>query len=346
MSDTTQLAASPTLSRELAARAPSLSVVIPLYNEEESLPSLAGALRDALADYPGPFEVIFVDDGSRDRSFALLQEICRQEPRFKAVRLRRNSGQTAAMAAGFGQARGEVIVPLDADLQNDPGDIPVVVAKLEEGYDVVSGWRKNRQDKALTRRIPSLLANRLISRITGVGLHDYGCTLKAYRAEIVKQVHLYGEMHRFIPAYAALQGAAVTEIPVRHHPRRAGKSKYGLSRTLKVVLDLLLLKFLGTFGTRPIHFFGTTAALLWLGAIVLVGMTAYDRLVKDVFVHRNPLFLIAIFFALAGLQLVMMGLLAEIGIRTYHEAAGRTPYAVRDRLNCAEEDPPSLTEPG
>lgn len=317
-----------------AAASPPLSVVIPVFNEEQNLRALHQALAEALQPYQGGWEVIYVDDGSRDRSFAVLKEIARDDPRVIVLRLRRNSGQTAAMAAGIAEASGAVIVPLDADLQNDPADIERVVAKLEEGYDVVSGWRRERKDKGLTRRFPSWVANRLISRITGVTLHDYGCSLKAYRADVVKQLRLYGEMHRFIPAYAALEGAAVTEIPVRHHPRRAGQSKYGLSRTLKVILDLLLLKFLGTFGTRPIHFFGTVGAGLCLAGVLAGLETLWERFIYagHTWVHNNPFIILAVFLFLAGLQMIMMGLLAEIGIRTFHEASGRPAYAIRDRI--------------
>ncbi len=322
----------------LPARGPMLSVVIPVFNEEESLPSLHARLTTALEAQPRTYEILYVDDGSRDRSFAVLAALARSDPRARVIRLRRNCGQTAAMSAGFDHARGQVIVPLDADLQNDPADIDLLVSRLEEGFDVVSGWRRNRQDRGLTRRLPSWIANRIISRITGVHLHDYGCSLKAYRAEILHRVRLYGEMHRFIPAYAALEGAVVTEMPVRHHPRRHGKSKYGLSRTLKVILDLLVLKFLGSYGTRPIHFFGSTGALLCSGGLLSAFITAYDRLAKGVFVHRNPLILLAVFLFLAGLQFIMMGLLAEIGIRTYHEAGGRSIYPVRERVNFGEPD--------
>jgi len=317
-----------------APDAPLLSVVVPIYDEEENLRPLHQALTEALRSFGSRCEIIFVDDGSRDRSFALAAEIARDDPRVRVLRLRRNSGQTAAMAAGIAEAAGEIIVPIDADLQNDPVDIERLVAKLGEGYDVVSGWRKERQDGGLTRRIPSRVANWLISRMTGVALHDYGCSLKAYRADVVKRLRLYGEMHRFIPAYAALEGAAVTEIPVRHHPRRAGRSKYGLSRTLKVILDLLVLKFLGTFGTRPIHFFGTTGAALCLAGILAALETLWERFLYSghTWVHNNPFILLAVFLFLAGVQLIMMGLLAEIGIRTFHEAAGRAPYSIRERV--------------
>jgi glycosyltransferase involved in cell wall biosynthesis len=319
--------------RPAVAVPPYVSVIVPVFEEEENLEPLYRDLVAAFRPEPWTYELILVDDGSRDGSFQVLSRLAADDPLVRVIRLRRNCGQTAAMAAGFDHARGQVIVPLDADRQNDPADIPLLVRKLEEGFDVVSGWRRHRQDPGVTRRLPSWIANSLISSITGIYLHDYGCSLKAYRAEILKQVRLYGEMHRLIPAYAALEGARVTELPVRHHPRRAGRSKYGLSRTLKVVLDLLVVKFLGTYGTRPIHFFGAAGAALCAGGILSGAWALYDRLVRGIFVHRNPLILLAVFLFLAGLQLVMMGLLAEIAIRTYHEAVGRGTYPVRERLN-------------
>jgi glycosyltransferase involved in cell wall biosynthesis len=237
------------------------------------------------------------------------------------------------MAAGIDLSRGEVIVPLDADLQNDPRDIPRLLEKINEGYDVVSGWRKDRHDTFITRKLPSMLANRLISSVTGVALHDYGCSLKAYRAEIIKDVRLYGEMHRFIPAFSALEGASVTEIAVTHHPRVAGKSKYGLSRTIKVFLDLMVVKFLGDYAKRPIHIFGSLGLLMCGGGILSGLVTLYQKFESNTYVHRNPLILLAVFLFMLGVQLVMMGLLAELGIRTYHESQGKKIYTVARTIN-------------
>ncbi len=236
---------------------PVLSVVIPLYNEEESVPHLHQALTDALTNYGAPYEIVIVDDGSHDRSFELLNEIAQRDPHLTVIQLRRNFGQTAAFSAGFDYARGDVIITMDADLQNDPNDIPLLMAKIDEGYDIVSGWRKDRQDRFLDRRLPSMIANRMISDVTDVRLHDYGCSLKAYRADVLQHVHLYGELHRFIPALASQVGGTVTEVPVNHYARQYGASKYGIGRTVRVALDLITVWFLGGYATRPIHVFGT-----------------------------------------------------------------------------------------
>jgi len=312
---------------------PYLSIVIPVYNEEENV----GRLQEQVAAAVGPlgieYEVIYVDDGSRDGSFEILRELASGNPRMRLIRFRRNFGQTPAMAAGFDAARGEVIVPLDADLQNDPVDIPRLLARLEEGYDVVSGWRQKRQDRGLTRRLPSMIANALIARSTGVRIHDYGCTLKAYRASVLKDVRLYGEMHRFIPAWAALEGARVTEMPVTHHPRTAGKSKYGLSRTFRVILDLMVVRFLGGYGTKPIHLFGGMGFTL-CGAGILTGLiTLYQKFFEGIKAHRNPLLMLAVFLFLLGVQAIMLGLLAELGIRTYHESQGKPIYRIAEMVN-------------
>jgi glycosyltransferase involved in cell wall biosynthesis len=321
-----------------APAAVEISVVVPVYNEEENVEALHGKLKTALNALGLSYEVIYVDDGSRDRSFELLKALAGDDRQTKLIRFRRNFGQTAAMAAGMQYASGQVIIPLDADLQNDPADIPHLLAKIKEGYDVVSGWRKNRKDNAL-RRIPSRLANGLISRVTGVVLHDYGCSLKAYRAEVMKNVALYGEMHRFIPAYAAMVGARVTEIPVNHHPRAAGKSKYGIGRVFRVVLDLLVVKFLGGYGSKPIYFFG--GAGLWsFGFGVLCWLEAVlERLLGGagaVHINRNPLFYVGILLFLVGMQFIMMGLLAEVGMRTYHESQGKTPYVIAETKNLVD----------
>jgi glycosyltransferase involved in cell wall biosynthesis len=313
--------------------APYLTVVVPVYNEEDNLINLQRRLRESLNQLNIDYEIIYVDDGSRDRSFEVLAEIATQDRQIKVIKFRKNYGQTAAMAAGFEAARGKVIVPLDADLQNDPQDIAQLLAKIDEGYDVVSGWRRQRQDTLVTRKIPSMLANRLISSVTGVYLHDYGCSLKAYRAEIIKDVKLYGEMHRFIPAFSALEGARVTEVPVNHFPRVAGKSKYGLSRTIKVFLDLLVVKFLGTYAKRPIHIFGGLGLTLCLTGTLSAAATLYQKWMIGVFVHRNPLILLAVFLFTLGVQLIMMGLIAELIIRIYHESQGKKTYTVARTLN-------------
>ena len=319
-----------------------LSVVVPVYNEQESLEQLHRRLTEVLTGLGRPYELIFVDDGSRDASFDVLQRLQASDGRMRVVRLRRNFGQTAAFSAGFDRSRGEVIVTLDADLQNDPADIPALLAKIQEGNDVVSGWRRDRQDRFLDRRLPSTIANSLISWVTGVHLHDYGCSLKAYRRDVLSDVRLYGELHRFLPALAHGMGARVTEMPVSHFPRRFGRSKYGISRTLKVLLDLLAVKFLLSYSTRPIHIFG----LLGMGSLsVGAALLAYLGVVR-VFLHQDigdrPLVLLAILLTIFGAQLVTSGLLAELVIRTYYEAQGKPIYTVREDLGGAgvDGDPP------
>jgi len=312
---------------------PNISIIIPVYNEEENVEALQLRLSDMLAEIKIDYEIIYVDDGSRDHSFELLEKLALKDSKIKLIKFRKNHGQTAAMSAAIDVAQGEIIIPLDADLQNDPRDIPNLLDKMAEGYDVVSGWRKQRQDTFITRKLPSMMANRLISVVTGVYLHDYGCSLKAYRAEIVKDVRLYGEMHRFIPAFCALEGAKVTEIPVNHHPRIAGKSKYGLSRIVKVFLDLMVVKFLGDYAKRPIHIFGTVGVLLCFAGILSSAVTLYDKFVHEVYVHRNPLILLAIFLFLVGIQFIMVGLLAELIIRTYHESQGKKTYTIAKTVN-------------
>lgn len=325
---------SPAVEQTTAGKTLDISVVVPVYNEEENVKPLHQKLSAALEQLGLTFEIIYVDDGSRDGSFALLDAIAAGDSRVKLVRFRRNFGQTAAMAAGFQYASGAVIIPLDADLQNDPADIPRLLAKMDEGYDVVSGWRQKRKDNSI-RRIPSQIANRLISQVTGVKLHDYGCSLKAYRTEIMKDVSLYGEMHRFIPAYAHIVGARVTEIPVNHHPRVAGKSKYGIGRVFRVVLDLLVVRFLGGYGSKPIYFFG--GAGLWsfgLGVLLWTIAIAEKILRGDGYnINRNPLFYIGILMFVMAMQFVMLGLLAEMNMRTYHESQGKTTYSVAETRN-------------
>lgn len=313
--------------------APRISIVIPLYNEEESIPHLWEALDQAIANYGQPAEVIIIDDGSKDRSFALLSEIAGRDPRFTIIRFRRNFGQTAGFAAGFAQARGEVVITMDADLQNDPMDIPKLMAKIDEGYDIVSGWRKDRQDRFIDRKLPSMLANRLISNVTDVRLHDYGCSLKAYRRDVLQHVHLYGELHRFIPALASQVGGTVAEVPVNHRARQFGRSKYGISRTVRVMLDLITVWFLGTYSTRPIHVFGTIGLLSAAGG-VLVGL--YLTVLKVFWqesIGNRPLLLLAVLLVVIGVQLITMGLLGEMITRTYYESQDKTIYVVRQIVN-------------
>src|SRR5438093_3585202 len=315
------------------APAVDLSVVIPVFNEEDSLTPLHESLTSVLHELGKPYEVIYVDDGSVDASFAKLRDLAVRDDNVRIIRFRRNYGQTAAIAAGIARARGAVLCPMDADLQNDPRDIPRLLAKLAEGYDVVSGWRRPRRDPWLTRRVPSWIANKLISLITGVHLHDYGCMLKAYRARLLQDVHLYGEMHRFIPAYAAQEGARIAEMVVTHHPRRAGRSKYSISRTLRVVLDLIAVKFLLGYATRPIHVFGTVGTISCAAAIAAGALTLYEKWALGIYVHRNPFILLAVFLFLLGVQCVLMGLLAELLVRTYHESQNKLTYTVAELVN-------------
>jgi glycosyltransferase involved in cell wall biosynthesis len=308
----------------------SLSVVVPVYNEVENVPELHAELYDVLVRYGRPFEIIYVDDGSRDGSAGLLAKIAEETPEVVVIQFRRNFGQTAALAAGMEAARNDILIFMDGDLQNDPADIPRLVQTLEEGeYDVVSGWRKNRQDRAINRKIPSRIANRLISYVSGVELHDYGCTLKAYRREVMRNVRLYGEMHRFIPAYAAWAGARVTELPVNHRARKYGRSKYGINRTIKVLLDLLTLKFLSSYSTKPIQLFGGLGALCFLFGFLSFALVLYMRFFEAVRANRNPVLLIGVFMFLAGLLFITQGLLAELVTRTYHESQGKPTYVIR-----------------
>jgi glycosyltransferase involved in cell wall biosynthesis len=324
--------------------APQVSVVIPCFEEEKTIPRLVEALDRGVAKLEAegrPTECIVVDDGSRDGTWPALAAAAKTRPWLRLVRFRRNFGQTAAMSAGFNRARGAYIVPLDADLQNDPDDISALLAKLEEGYDVVSGWRKDRQDKALTRKLPSQIANWLIGRVGGLPLHDYGCTLKAYRREVLEPVRLYGEMHRFIPIYAKWSGARVTEMVVRHHARTEGKSKYGLGRTLKVLLDLTTVKFLGDYSTKPLYFFGRFGMILCLLGVLAGVVTIVEKLIMGAYAHANPLLLLAVMLFIVGMQLVGMGLLAELQVRTYHESQAKPTYLVAEEVNPCAESPAS-----
>ncbi len=307
-----------------------LSVVVPLFNEQESLAPLVERILSHVRPLGLSFELVLVDDGSRDRTPELLGQLAATVPELVAVRLRRNYGQTAAMAAGFDASCGEVIVTLDGDLQNDPADIPLLLEKLNQGFDLVSGWRHRRQDAALSRLLPSLLANRLIARVTGVKLHDYGCSLKAYRREVIDDLNLYGELHRFLPALAFIEGARITEVQVTHHPRRYGKSNYGIDRTFRVLMDLLTVWFMKRFLTRPMYVFGS-GGLVAMGAGLLVALWLVgEKLLIGTNIGDRPLLLMALICFLTGVQLFCFGLLAEIQMRTYHESQGRPIYRVRD----------------
>jgi len=311
---------------------PELSIFLPVYNEEPNLPPLHARLDEALTALDRTAEIIFVDDGSTDGSLKVLREIARRDPRVRVVALKRNYGQTAAMAAGIDAAQGQVLIPMDADLQNDPIDIVRLLEKLDEGYDVVSGWRKNRQDKVVTRKIPSMLANRLISFIGGVPLHDYGCTLKAYRLESLSSVRLYGEMHRFIPILASWEGARVAEIPVAHHPRTMGKSKYGLSRTFKVVFDLMTIKFMASYQTKPIYIFGTFGMIAIALSLIAGIWATVLKIFEGVSFILTPLPVITVVMLAIGVQFLLMGLLAEMLVRTYHESQAKSIYAIREKI--------------
>ncbi len=311
---------------------PVISVVVPLLNEQDNLTELYLQITNAL--HAGPaYEVIFVDDGSTDSSFEILTDLHQRDARLRVIRFRKNFGQTAAMSAGFTHARGQIIIPLDADLQNDPADIPKMVDKLNEGYDVVSGWRKKRHDHAMTRLLPSRIANWIIARTTGVGIHDFGCTLKAYRREVLAETRLYGEMHRFIPALASWAGANITEMVVNHRPRSAGVAKYGLGRTFKVVLDLLTVKFLGTFSTKPIYVFGGLGGFCGLMAFFSGLILVYQKWALGRSMNRNALFYLTVLMITTSVQFILMGLLAELLVRTYHESQNRPTYVIKEVLD-------------
>ena len=311
---------------------PYVSVVIPIFNEEENIPPLLEKLEAALISLGKPFEVIMVDDGSTDRSAQVLRGLKPRYPWLKVIFLRRNFGQSAAFTAGIDHARGEIIVTMDGDLQNDPADIPKLLKKIEEGYDVVSGWRKDRKDPFLSRRLPSILANRLISRLTKVRLHDYGCSLKAYRAEVIQGLAIYGELHRFIPVLVSLRGAKIAEEVVTHHPRRHGKSKYGLSRTYRVLLDLLLMIFFRKFATRPLHVFGLTGGLMFLAGFLIEAYLSWIKLFYHQNIGQRPLLLLGALLIITGINLLGTGLLAEMVMRTYFEASNHRIYSIREVL--------------
>jgi len=317
-----------------------LSVVIPVYNEEASLRALHSEISETLRKMTGAkYEIILVDDGSKDGSYEVLRALYGEDPdHVRVIRLRRNFGQTAALAAGFDAAQGDIVIPIDADLQNDPQDIPRLIDKIDEGYDVVSGWRAKRHDKFWSRRLPSMLANGLISAITGVRLHDYGCTLKAYHRDVLRHMNLYGEQHRFLPALASWAGARVTEISVNHRARKFGRSKYGTGRTLRVVLDLITVKFLLSYSTKPMQVFGKWG-FVSMGIGLLAGLvTAAEKILYNQSVNRNGWMFVCIFFSLGGLQLIGMGLLSEIGVRTYYEGQNKPVYTVRERLGGEQDE--------
>ena len=307
-----------------------ISIVIPIYNEEANIDKLTESILAALSDVK--YEVLFINDGSTDNSEKEIEEKIKVNSHIKLINLRRNYGQTAAMQAGFDHSKGEIIVPMDGDLQNDPKDIPILIDKINEGYDVVSGWRKTRLDKKYTRIIPSKIANMLISKISGIHLHDYGCILKAYRKEILDEIKLYGEMHRFIPIYASWEGAKVTEVAVRHHPRIAGKTKYGLSRIPRVILDLLVIRFFDKSLDRPIHLFGQFGLLMFVIAFLLSILAIFLKVFMNISFILTPLPLLVVFFAMSGLLCIFIGLVAEIQSRIYFEAIDRPAYLVRKEL--------------
>jgi glycosyltransferase involved in cell wall biosynthesis len=310
-----------------------LSLIVPVYNEEENLPLLFQAVQETMLPLNLEWEIILVNDGSKDGSQKVLEQLAEQDTlHVRVLELRRNFGQTAAISAGIDHASGNVIIPLDADMQNDPADVPMLLDKINEGYDLVSGWRFNRQDN-ISRRLPSQIANWLISQVTGVHLHDYGCTMKAYRREVLSGFHLYGEMHRFIPVYANAEGAKMTEMVVHHHPRRFGKAKYGLERTLKVVLDLFTVKFLTSYAKKPIYLFGGAGFFMGGIGVLLLIYLFVRRIFFLVSVFESPLFIMAIMISIMGFQSILMGLIAELLARTYHESQDKLTYTVRKSVN-------------
>lgn len=309
-----------------------MSVVIPVFNEEKNVKPLCHQVITSMERMGVSFEIIFVDDGSTDDTFKILQGLHNEDSRLKVIRFRKNFGQTAALSAGFDHSKGNIIITLDGDLQNDPEDIPLLVDKLREGYDIVSGWRYKRKDPFLSRRLPSMIANWLISLITNVRLHDYGCSLKAFRSEVIKNIRLYGEMHRFIPAVASWIGVSVAEVKVNHRPRERGKSKYGISRTMRVILDLITVKFLLSYSTRPIQIFGLIGIISsTIGGIILIYLS-FIRLILQEPIGGRPLLLLGVLLFFIGVQFISMGLLGEIQARTYHESQNKPIYVVKEIL--------------
>ena len=319
------------LKKELWEFVMKVSIIVPVYNEEKNIGLLYKAVEKSAKTMGVPWELILVDDGSQDKSLEKIKGVVKEHPKqVCAVVLRRNFGQTAAIAAGIDHSKGEIIILLDADLQNDPADIPIMVKKLAEGYDLVSGWRVHRQDKFLTRTLPSHIANLLISAVTGVKLHDYGCTLKAYRREVLTGFRLYGEMHRFIPVYANSVGAKIVEIKVHHHARKFGKEKYGLERTFKVILDLFTVKFLTSYSSKPIYLFGGTGIVLITFSFISLLYLGIRRILLKISPYSSPLFTISVMIAITGFQSILMGLIAELLVRTYHESQNKPVYTVRE----------------
>jgi glycosyltransferase involved in cell wall biosynthesis len=324
-----------TRARHAVTVAPRLSVIVLVYNEVESITPLHEELIGVLDAIDLSYEVLYIDDGSRDGSTERLGQFASRDPHVRVVSFRRNFGQTAAVQAGIDNSRGEILVFMDGDMQNDPHDIPRLLEKIDEGYDVVSGWRKDRQDDAV-RVLPSKIANWIIARVTGVPLHDFGCTLKAYQRDVIQDVKLYGEMHRFIPVYASWVGARITELQVNHRPREFGQSKYSLARTARVLLDLMTVKLLGSYSTKPIYFFGFAAFGLWVLAGVFAALVIIEKVLPPYAeAHNNPLLLLSVFLGIVGVQLILMGLLAELSIRTYHESQAKTTYVVREIIERA-----------
>jgi glycosyltransferase involved in cell wall biosynthesis len=318
----------------------SLSLVVPIYNEEESIPYLYERLTTEMERLGYPYEIIAIDDGSRDRSFELLRNLAANDHRLRVVRFRRNFGQTAGFSAGFSRARGDVVVTIDADLQNDPADIGTLLSRLNDGYDVVSGWRSNRQDPFWNRRLPSQIANRLISWATGVHLHDYGCSLKVYRRDVLENIQLYGELHRFIPAIASWQGVEVTEMPVNHQARQFGSSKYGISRTVRVLLDLMTVRFLLSYGTRPMQIFGLFGLISIMAGFFIGLYLAFLKVTYNEALADRPLLLLSVLLLILGVQSISIGLLGELIVRTYYETQKKAIYVVREELNGG---PPSVS---
>jgi glycosyltransferase involved in cell wall biosynthesis len=310
-----------------------ISVIIPIFNEEENIVPLYEKLTTVLTRLGKDYEVIFIDDGSSDDTLSSLRPICKKDRHIKFISFSRNFGQTSALSAGIDFSKGRIIIPMDGDLQNDPEDIPFLLQKIEEGYDVVSGWRKDRKDTFLRRRLPSIIANKMVSLIGGVRLHDYGCTLKAYRKDVLKNIRLYGEMHRFIPIYAKWVGARVSEIPVHHFPRKFGSSKYGVNRVFKVILDLMVVKFLLSYSQKPIYVFGGTGILMILGAILSGGYAVYLKLFKGVSFILTPMPILCVFLTVLGFISILMGFLAEVMVRTYYESQGKPTYQIKEMLS-------------
>jgi len=315
----------------------SISIVLPVYNEEENVALQYKNITDNMDAAKLKYEIIFVDDGSTDRSVEILAEIAKKDRRVKIVQFRRNFGQTAAMAAGIDHSSGDIIIFMDSDLQNDAGDISRMVDKIHEGYDVVSGWRKDRKDKLISRKIPSRIANWLISRVSGVPLHDLGCSLKAYRGDVLRQVKLYGEMHRFIPVHASWVGARIAELPVQHHARQFGQSKYGIKRTFKVILDLITVKFMGSFSTKPIYVFGGAGLMLFGLSMFSGGAVIVMKFTHNLSMNRNPLLILTVLLILMSFMFIMLGILAEILIRIYHESQDKSPYTVKSLVNIGKK---------